>query len=190
MLFLKLQKKVRKNNRKNLIKTYLENLKQLTQEIFKKKLLYRDIEEIKHFDFNLSKIQKIKKDFIQKIFLLVELTKRYGTLSFSGIARSAFMSQRILIDLKENNLVEKNELENFYNSLPSITKEMNRKFYNLKDKNNLIKDYGHLRPSTYDITSLNYQEGFNSYFNYKSKKVVEKKVKFEGFYKKKKLITY
>ena len=35
---------------------------------------------------------------------------------------------------------------------------MNRKFYNLKDKNNLIKDYGHLRPSTYDITSLNYQE--------------------------------
>ena len=148
----------------------MENLKQLTQEIFKKKLLYRDIEEIKHFDFNLSKIQKIKKRFHSKNIFTCRINKRYGTLSFSGIARSAFISQRILIDLKEKNLVE-NELENFYNSLPSITKEMNRKFYNLKDKNNLIKDYGHLRPSTYDITSLNYQEGFNSYFNYKSKKV-------------------
>ena len=40
----------------------------MTQEIFKKKLLYRDIEEIKHFDFNLSKIQKIKKISFKNIF--------------------------------------------------------------------------------------------------------------------------
>ena len=33
-----------------------------------------------------------------------------------------------------------------------------------------------LTPSTYDITSLNYSEGFNSYFGHKSKYIVEKKL--------------
>ena len=54
---------------KNLIKIYLDCLKQTTQQIFKNKLLYNDIKEIRNFDTNLFKIKRIKKDFIQKIFL-------------------------------------------------------------------------------------------------------------------------
>lgn len=181
------KKRLKRILNKRLIDVYLDHLKELTQKIFKKKLLYNDINEIKNFDNNLSQIKSVKKDFIQKIFLLVELTKKYGTLPFAGIARSAFISQRILIDLKENNLIDKNEFKNFFNSLPSITKEMNRNFNNLKDKKKLIKNYGHLRPSTYDITSLNYSEGFNSYFGHKSKYIVEKKVKFRGFQKAQKI---
>ncbi len=177
------KKRLKKILNKRSIDVYLDHLKELTQQIFKKKLLYKDINEIRNFDNNLYQIKSVKKDFIQKIFLLVELTKKYGTLPFAGIARSAFISQRILIDLRENNLIDKNEFENFFNSLPSITKEMNKNFNNLKNKKELVKNYGHLRPSTYDITSLNYYEGFNSYFGHKSKYIVEKKVKFKGFHK-------
>ena len=64
---------------------------------------------------------------------------------------------------------------------------MNKNFNNLKNKKELIKNYGHLRPSTYDITSLNYSEGFNSYFGHKSKYIVEKRVKFKGFRKARKI---
>ncbi len=181
------KKRLEKILNKNLIKIYLDCLKQTTQQIFKNKLLYNDIKEIRNFDTNLFKIKKIKKDFIQKIFLLVELTKKYGTLPFAGIARSAFICQRILTDLKENNLIDKYEFENFYSSLPSITKEMNKKFNNIKNKRMLIKQYGHLRPSTYDITSLNYEEGFDSYFDNKSKNIVEKKINFNGFNNEKKI---
>jgi len=181
------KKRLEKILKKNLIKIYLDCLKQTTQQIFKNKLLYDDIKEIKNFDTNLLKIKKIKKDFIQKIFLLVELTKKYGTLPFAGIARSAFISQRVLTDLKENSLIDKYEFENFYNSLPSITKEMNKRFNNIKNKKILIKQYGHLRPSTYDITSLNYEEGFDSYFDNRSKNIVEKKIKFNGFINEKKI---
>lgn len=175
------KKRLKKILNKKLIGNYLEHLKDLTKKIFKRKFLYKDINEIENFDHNLLRIKNIKKDFIQKIFLLVELTKKYGTLPFAGIARSAFISQRILLDLKENNLITKGEFENFYNSLPSITKEMNKNFNNLKERKKFIKNYGHLRPSTYDITSLNYFEGLNLYFNSKSKYIIEKKVKFKGF---------
>ena len=181
------KKRLKKILNKRSIDVYLGHLKELTRQIFKKKLLYKDIYEVQNFDDNLLQIKSVKKDFIQKIFLLVELTKKYGTLPFAGIARSAFISQRILIDLKENNLIDKNEFENFFNSLPSITKEMNKNFNNLKNKKELIKNYGHLRPSTYDITSLNYSEGFNSYFGHKSKYIVEKRVKFKGFRKARKI---
>ena len=38
--------------------------------------------------------------------LLIEIIKKYGTLPFAGLARCAFISQRILLDLKEMELIE------------------------------------------------------------------------------------
>ena len=31
-------------------------------------------------------------------------------------------------------------------------------------KSQFLKKYGHLRPGTYEISSLNYREGFKKYF--------------------------
>jgi phosphohistidine swiveling domain-containing protein len=53
-------------------------------------------------------------------------------------------------------------------------------------KANFIRKYGHLRPGTYDINSLNYKEGFNNYFNQKNfqKNVINKSPKIENKIKK------
>ena len=91
--------------------------------------------------------------------------KKFGTLPFSGIARCAFISQRILLDLKELNLISENEFKNFFSSIKSITTIFNDKlnsvFKGNITKGEFINSYGHLRPSTYDINSLNYNEAFD-----------------------------
>ena len=59
-------------------------------------------------------------------------------------------------------IIEKDEKDLFFQNIKSITSEI------LKDKNltkkNFCKKYGHLRPSTYDISSKNYRENYDSLF--------------------------
>ena len=42
---------------------------------------------------------------IDKIYWLAEYCKRYGTLSFAGIARAAFISTQILNSLREMGVI-------------------------------------------------------------------------------------
>ena len=50
-----------------------------------------------------------------------------------------------------------------------------------KDKKIFIKKFGHLRPGTYEITSLNYKENFNKYFNNFNKKKINRNYKSKKF---------
>ena len=64
---------------------------------------------------------------------------------------------------------------------------MQKKINNLllnSSKNSFFKEFGHLRPMTYSITSQNYQEGFKNYFNIKNLEL--KKTKRFQISKKKK----
>ena len=49
---------------------------------------------------------------------------------------------------------------------------------NASKKNIFLKNYGHLRPSTYSITSKNYYENFKRYFSKKSKPIVKNVKRF------------
>ena len=66
-------------------------------------------------------------------------------------------------------LMSKDDLESFYNDMNTITRKFNldlNKYKNKKiSKKLFLKKYGHLRPLTYSISSKNYREGFNKYFN-------------------------
>ena len=83
----------------------------------------------------------------------------------------AFISQIILLDLKKLKLIDISEFENFFNSLNLINYEISKdheKVLNKKLKRKFLEKYGHIRPSTYDINSLNYRENYNNYFLRKS----------------------
>ena len=41
-------------------------------------------------------------------------------------------------------------------------------------KKDFLKIYGHLRPGTYEITSLNYKDGFKDYFGKNLRRVSHK----------------
>ena len=154
---------------KNEFKIYNSALKSLTKEILSQKnvFLSNDIIKIKELEKNLINFQF--KHSIQKIFFLINLCKKMGTLPFAGIARCAFISTKILRDMVSKKLMSKDDLESFYNDMNTITRKFNldlNKYKNKKiSKKLFLKKYGHLRPLTYSISSKNYREGFNKYFN-------------------------
>ena len=170
---------------KNDIKIYNSALKNLTKEILSQKngFLSNDIIKIKELEKNLVNFQF--KHPIQKIFFLVNLCKKIGTLPFAGIARCAFISTKILKDMVSKKLISRDDLEGFYNDMNTVTRKFNfdlNKYKNKKiSKKLFLKKYGHLRPLTYSISSKNYREGFNEYFDslkinrLKSKKFTLKK---------------
>jgi glutamine kinase len=181
--------------KKELANKYLKIIKKQTVNILKTNFVEREKSKLQIFENNLKIISKKKISDIQKIFYLTKILKRFGTLPFSGIARCAFISQRILLDLKALNLISESEFKNFFSSIKSITTIFNDKLNNVFKgnikKGEFINIYGHLRPSTYDINSLNYNEGFSNYFkgNFKYKKTKQSKIKFNNILKLNKLFN-
>lgn len=160
----------------NTAKPYLSALKTLTQNIFVNNFLNTEKAKIKKFDLLLKELQSNGYSAIQNIFHLIKIIKQYGTLPFAGFARMAFICQRLLLDLKEIGLVTEQEYNNFFNSLHLVNDSIAIDFKRLLDKEisqqEFLTQYGHIRPSMYDINSLNYGENFEMYF---PKKYIYKK---------------
>ena len=164
---------LRKTNQLNFLnnlekKEYEKELKKLTLNIIlNQNLLGQDILNIQKLDNNIINFKKYNNP-IQRIFFLIHSCKELGTLSFAGIARCAFISTKILRDLVALNMLSNNDLDNFYTNINTITKNFNLDLKKLKykiiSKKNFLKKYGHLRPSTYSISSNNYNEAFDKYF--------------------------
>lgn len=134
------------------------------------------IEELKK---RQNLIQKSDLYEIDKIYWLMEDCKKFGTLPFAGLARSAFIAIELLKSLEEKNIINQNEKRIFLTNIKTITSEMKNDLINL-NKNNFIRKYGHLRPGTYDINSKNYAQGFKKYFSKISsyEKNIPKKINF------------
>lgn len=182
---------------------YIEELRALTNKILdlKNGPFKKDIELIKkHEKIILNK--KIKNsNYVNNIYFLINECKDVGTRPFAGIARTAFIATSLLNDLKKLKLIDNSELINFYSSIKSITKNLNRDLRllnkNISYKKNFLLKYGHLRPSTYSISSKNYKEGFKEYFkhselnqenfNSNNKKLFKNKLKIDKLLKKNKL---
>ena len=163
---------------------YLKELKNLTREIIKKNIHIVEEEKILDLKKSLDTMENMRIHPIQKIFYLVDVLKKKGTLPFAGLARCAFISQRILRDLKENSLIDDTEIQRFYGSLDTVTStlslDLNKLFSKKTTKKKFLSIYGHLRPSTYDINSKNYSEGFNDYFKVRK---LNKRNKIKKFHK-------
>ncbi len=154
---------------------YVNKLKKVNNEIISdtnKNYLDRDLNKIKDFEKEIEKFEKIKLNTIQKIYFLNDVCKKFGTLPFAGIARCAFISTALLKNLNDKKIISDKDLSVFYSNINTITKDINNdlskyfsKKINLKD---FMKKYGHLRPSSYSISSKNYHQGFDYYFSKKN----------------------
>ena len=74
----------------------------------------------------------------------------------------------------------------FLNSIRTMTSRMLDEL-NKKSKKIFLQKFGHLRPSTYDINSLSYNENYKAYFNKTNTKnlVINQKFKFSSIQKEK-----
>lgn len=150
---------------------YLKSLKELTNNILDKKrnIINKEVLKIYKLDKKIELLKKRKLSELQKIFFLINDCKKYGTLPFAGLARIAFIYTKLIKTLVEKKILSHQDIENFYESCETITKEMNHQLYKIgKDKDKkekFLNKFGHLRPSTYSINSKNYKENFSKYFN-------------------------
>ncbi len=169
----KLRKFLNGNERTNFINE-LKNINKIAVSQIDKD--YKLIEEL------IKKQELIEKSslyYIDKIYWLVEDCKKYGTLPFAGLARCGFIAMEILNSFVEKKILTENDKLNFLSSIKTITSEMKEDIH--KDKKFFIKKFGHLRPGTYEITSLNYKENFNKYFNNFNKKKINRNYRSKKF---------
>lgn len=109
----------------------------------------------------------MRSDFskIEKVYWLLEDCKRYGTLPFAGLARAAFIAVQILKSLVACEIIDESDYESFMSGVNTVSSGMNADFRELSKKA-FMRKYGHLRPGTYDITSLRYDEAPELYFEW------------------------
>ena len=178
------KKKLREFLNKNQTIEYSKELIRLTNNILNKKVgnFKDEINKINELDNYINFIKLSNLSHIHKIYYLVNHCKKLGTLPFAGLARSAFIVTKLLRSLVKSKILTNIELEEFYSSINTVTNKINYQISSIRnpaDKKKFLLNYGHLRPSTYSITSKNYKENFKNYFPLNSTKIKRKKKMFK-----------
>jgi glutamine kinase len=93
----------------------------------------------------------------------------YGTLPFAGLARAGFIATELLSDLVAEGVFTSEEKSRFIGGLGLVSGELSRDFHTLSQEEFLAR-YGHLRPGTYDIRSLRYDEDPAHYFDWSARR--------------------
>lgn len=150
------------------IQKILDALRNVTNHIIDHKngLWRKDYEKIQLLNKRYDEIMESHMEDIEKVYWLLEDCKRYGTLPFAGLARGAFIAVQILRSLTACGILTESDYELFMNEVNTVSSGMNTDFRDMS-KSAFLKKYGHLRPGTYDITSLRYDEAPELYFEWK-----------------------
>lgn len=141
------------------IASLVDALKVLTSRVIEPKtgLLATDIDKLEVLQKRFDAVQCSELNDIEAIYWLIEDCKRYGTLPFAGIARAGFIAKQLLDSMVVESLLSEARAHDFLGSLHTVSgqfvddaKAMNSEAF--------FGEYGHLRPGTYDIESLRYDE--------------------------------
>lgn len=110
-------------------------------------------------------MQAVEREEISRptaVAVLLDDCREYGTLPFSNLARFAFIGIIQLRSLVARNLLSQERVDLFLASIETVAKEFVRDLAG-QNSESLIRQYGHLRPGTYDITVPAYHEAFDRY---------------------------
>ncbi len=149
-----------KLSKKEVNKVIAEYTKLTSEIIFK---LKTNIKRYEYGEMLFERLKSSKNSTINKIYLMHNICKSYGTLPFANLARMAFIAVEFLNSFENLNIISKEEKKHFLETIKSVSFEMNKKLN--KSKKQFLKEYGHLRPNTYEISNPNYRQNFNNYFN-------------------------
>lgn len=154
------------NFSENEINQIIDALRDVTNHIidYKNGLWRKDYRKIEILNQRYQKIMESDMSDVEKAYWLLEDCKRYGTLPFAGLARAAFIAVQILKSFVACGILSSEDYEAFMGEVDTVSSTMNRDREGLSTAA-FLKKYGHLRPGTYDITSLRYDEAPELYFS-------------------------
>ena len=145
---------------------FRESLKQITKNIFTEQTPIWQIDKVRTNQLGprRDKILNSQLAPLEKIYWLIEDCKRYGTLPFGGLARAAFVSTQLLNSIESVGLIDHEQRNLINKSVKTIATEISS-YHRTQDKEKFFKNFGHLRPGTYDITQPSYKDSPDIYFS-------------------------
>lgn len=130
---------------------------------------YKNMEKTAVLREKHSEIVNSSMSDVKKIPALISACMEYGTLSFAGIARSAFVGMQFLNEFVNLGIMSSSEYNDFLSSLTTVSTRLISDYHKLMfddiTREEFFAEYGHLRPGTYDILSLRYDEDPDLYFS-------------------------
>jgi hypothetical protein len=147
--------------------TIAESLRRLTNRIIhpKEGLWRQDAAKLDTLNARREELLASGADSLERIYLLLEDTKRYGTLPFAGLARAGFVAVQMLKSLVTVGLFSQADHDAFLGGVSTVSRQLARDRAML-DRTTFLARYGHLRPGTYDILSPRYDEAPELYFDW------------------------
>ena len=99
---------------------------------------------------------------LQQAHYLLTQCQELGTFSFAVVARHAFIAEALLRSAVRRGVLSEVRFAEFKRSIHTVTRELIQDTFLVCNKKltkiDFYKKYGHLRPGTYEITSLRYDE--------------------------------
>jgi hypothetical protein len=99
---------------------------------------------------------------------LIDNCRTFGAVPFAILARYAFVALSLLKSLRTVGALDDDDLEMFMRGVPTVAGEFTRDIQAYGSgrisRDVLVERYGHLRPSTYEITASRYDADPDSYF--------------------------
>lgn len=92
----------------------------------------------------------------RQLLALLEDCRQLGLLSFSILARYAFISMSFLKGMREAGVISSAQYDTYLQSLPTVASQISEDLHRDLPLETLVQRYGHLRPNSYEITSCNY----------------------------------
>jgi glutamine kinase len=151
-------------------KVIADSLRNLTNRIIHPKdgLWRIDAAKLDTLNDRRERLLASDADPLERIYWLLEDARRYGTLPFAGLARAGFVAVQMLRSLVSVGVLSENDYEAFMVSVSTVSGQLARD-RSMLDQSTFLARYGHLRPGTYDILSLRYDEAPELYFDWEVK---------------------
>lgn len=145
---------------------YQQSLSSLTQDAIKggtEGSINRAMADIEH----LVQTQEVRaqarlSDDLSAVRALLQNCRQLGTKAFSVLARHAFIAEALLRSASRRNATTEARIHAFKQSIHTISTNLTQDYAAVISgslpEDQFLRTFGHLRPGTYDITSLRYDE--------------------------------
>ena len=119
-----------------------------------------DFAMIKRLELRFDQLKTSELPHLEKAWLLLHDCNALGTLPFAHLARSAFIAVTLLKSAVDSNVISQEEKDDFFNTIRTVSHTLIDDAESTAQGeiswDDFVRKYGHLRPGTYDITSLSY----------------------------------
>ena len=111
---------------------------------------------------HLAAISSAKAPTLAALHGMLDECQNHGTIPFAMLARHGFIAKTILNSLCERGLIDREDMLDILGSFTTVAGELVDWMHQLQrgdlPRATFMKRFGHLRPGTYDILSLRYDQ--------------------------------